>query len=289
MDFLSVGIVGQVKEFQLMVRALEQGVPVILEGEAGTGKTEMAKAVAKYLKRPLFRVDGDQDLSSMKLQGWFDPPLVIKKGYSEDSFIPGTLFNAMEKGGVFLFNEVNRAPAECVNGTLSAIDERQIYIPRLRSLEASEGFASVFTCNPLDRIGTNPLPQAFFDRCVWIKIEHLPLEHAKDIVRLRTNESDDVLVDAICRIVEFSRNHKDVISGGSIRAAIFMTRISQGYRDNGVNPMDFEILLSIANAALLQKVKLRYDSEFTEVELVEDIVRKVLDMPPVEKKTIMLR
>ena len=136
MDFLSVGIVGQVKEFQLMIRALEQGIPVILEGEAGTGKTEMAKAAAKLLERPLYRVDGDQELSSMKLQGWFDPPLVIKNGYGMDSFIPGPLCNAMEKGGVFLFNEVNRAPSECVNGTLTAIDERQLYMPRLGPIKA---------------------------------------------------------------------------------------------------------------------------------------------------------
>ncbi len=286
MDFLSVGIVGQVKEFQLMIRALEQGIPVILEGEAGTGKTEMAKAAAKLLERPLYRVDGDQELSSMKLQGWFDPPLVIKNGYGMDSFIPGPLCNAMEKGGVFLFNEVNRAPSECVNGTLTAIDERQLYMPRLGAIKAAEGFTSIFTCNPLDRVGTNPLPQAFFDRCVWIGVNHQPLEQAKDIVRLRTNETDEALVEAICRIVEASRTHKDTISGGSIRAAIFMVRIAQSYRQNGANVMDENIMLDIANAALLQKVKLRYDSEITEEELIHDIVRLALGLPPLEKKTI---
>ena len=108
----------------------------------------------------------------------------------------------------------------------------------------------------------------------------------KDIVRLRTNETDEALVEAICRIVEASRTHKDTISGGSIRAAIFMVRIAQSYRQNGANVMDENVMLDIANAALLQKVKLRYDSEITEEELIHDIVRLALGLPPLEKKTI---
>ncbi len=289
MSFLSVGIVGHVKEFQLMIRALEQGIPVILEGEAGTGKTEMAKAAARYLNRPLYRVDGDQELSSLKLQGWFDPPMVIQKGYSEDTFVPGSLTLAMQKGGVFLFNEVNRAPAECVNGTLTAIDERKIFIPRLGAITADSNFTSVFTCNPLDRVGTNPLPQAFFDRCVWIEVKHAPLKQALEIVKLRTGEEDEELLEIICRIVQLSRTHKDTISGASIRAAIFMVRIAQSYRESGVDPKDFATLLTISNAALLQKIKLRYDSEYTEPELVEDIVREVLEMEPLEKKKLGFR
>jgi MoxR-like ATPase len=65
-------IVGLEREFKLVVLALGKGIPVILEGEAGTGKTEMAKETARMLERKIFRVDGDQELSSFKIQGWFD-------------------------------------------------------------------------------------------------------------------------------------------------------------------------------------------------------------------------
>jgi MoxR-like ATPase len=280
----SVGIIGFNSEFELMVQALKRGIPVILEGEAGTGKTEMGKAVAKLLGRSLHRVDGDQELSTLKLQGWFDPPSVLCNGYKWESFIAGPLTEAIMKGGLFFFNEINRAPSETINGVLTALDERLINIPRLGIIRASDDFISIFTSNPLDRIGTNPLPQAFFDRCVWIGTYHLPLTEAMQIVRLRTGETDDALIRLICRIVETSRNHPDVVSGGSIRAAIFMVKLAQAYREKGANPSEREILLAIALCALLKKIKLKYDAESTAEEVVQQLVDHELGLITIKKK-----
>lgn len=281
-------IIGLDKEIALMIKALQKGIPVILEGESGTGKTEMAKAVAKFLGKEIFRVDGDQELTSMKMQGWFDPPLVIKNGYSWDSFVPGPLIDAMRKNGVFFFNEVNRAPLEAINGILAAIDEKMIHIPRLGSIKAEDGFISIFTANPLDRVGTNPLPQAFFDRCLWIQVGHLNLEQAMMIVEMRTKEKNKELVKTMCQIVENSRLHPDVTSGGSVRAAIFMTKIAQVYIQNGEDPLTRESLIALATSALIKNIKLRYDSELTEEALLEQLVDMVLGNP-VEKKTHIRR
>ena len=284
MDVKPAGIIGLDREISLMIKALEKGIPVILEGEAGTGKTEMAKAVASHLGRELFRVDGDQELTSMKMQGWFDPPLVISQGYCWDSFVPGPLSEAMQQGGVFFFNEVNRAPMEAINGILAAIDEKAVHIPRLGVIKAEAGFISIFTCNPLDRVGTNPLPEAFFDRCMWIHVDHLPLEQAMQIVQLRTGESSEKLVRTVCQIVEGSRHHPDATSGGSIRAAIFMTKIAQAYVQSGEDPLSREALITMTKSALMKKVKMRYDSDLTEESLLEELVDTVLGNP-VEKKT----
>jgi MoxR-like ATPase len=272
MDARSVGIIGLEAEFELAVQALKKGIPVILEGEAGTGKTEMGKAVARLLGRSLYRVDGDQELSTFKMQGWFDPPLVLCKGYNWESFVPGPLTEAVMKGGIFFFNEINRAPSETINGVLTALDERLINIPRLGVIKAEDDFISIFTSNPLDRIGTNPLPQAFFDRCVWVGTYHLPLDKAMEVVGLRTEESDESLIKMTCRIVEGSRRHHDVVSGGSIRAAIFMVKLAQAYRQKGQDPSERETLLAIAKSALLKKIRLKYDSESTLEEVVEDLV-----------------
>lgn len=281
-------IIGLDQELDLMIKALEQGIPVMLEGESGTGKTEMAKAVTKFLGKPMYRVDGDQELTSMKMQGWFDPPLVIKDGYNWDSFVPGPLTEAMMNDGVFFFNEVNRAPLEAVNGILTAIDEKAIHIPRLDAITAKEGFNSIFTANPLDRVGTNPLPQAFFDRCLWIHVDHLPLEQAILIVKMKTGETNDALVRIICKIVERSRTHTDVTSGGSIRAAIFMTKIAQAYIKRGEDPLTKEAMMTMTQSALTKKVKLRYDSELTEESLLMEIVYTIMGIP-LEKKTLIRR
>jgi MoxR-like ATPase len=278
MDARSVGIIGLEAEFELMVQALNKGIPVILEGEAGTGKTEMGKAAARILGRQLYRVDGDQELSTLKMQGWFDPPLVLQKGYSWESFMPGPLSQAMMQGGIFFFNEINRAPSETINGVLTALDERQTIIPRLGVIKAEDGFISIFTSNPLDRIGTNPLPQAFFDRCIWIGINHLPLEEAMEIVHLRTGENDENMTKIICKVVELSRAHPEVVSGGSIRAAIFMVKLAQAYRQKGINPCERDTLIIMAKSALWKKIKLKYDSELNEKEVVEDVVEKVLGL-----------
>src|SRR5690349_22801569 len=81
---------------------------VLLEGPVGVGKTYLALAVTRELGFPVYRVDGDSRYSEQKLSGWFDPPSVIKKGFQAESFLPGPLVEAMQKGGVLFINELNR-------------------------------------------------------------------------------------------------------------------------------------------------------------------------------------
>ncbi|MCR4397693.1 MAG: MoxR family ATPase, partial [Firmicutes bacterium] len=131
-------IVGLEEETELAARALLSGVPVMLEGDSGTGKTEIAKAIAAGLRRVMFRVDGNQELTVAKIQGWFDPPLVIEKGFCRDSFIPGPLVTAMLNAGLFFFNEASRAPSEALNAVLSALDEVGYQGPLL--VEAHTGY-----------------------------------------------------------------------------------------------------------------------------------------------------
>ena len=69
LEKMSKLIVGRDKELELMVRAIEKDLPIIIEGPVGTGKTEMAKALSACLERPFIRVDGDDSLTSIKLKG----------------------------------------------------------------------------------------------------------------------------------------------------------------------------------------------------------------------------
>src|SRR4030042_6370945 len=130
-------IVGFAREMRMVLSALKACIPVMLEGDAGTGKTELAKVVARSLQQEVFRVDGDPELTALKLQGWFDPPLVLQKGYQWETFIPGPLTSAMLQGGIFFFNEVNRAPSESLNAVLSALDERILHISRFSPITAN--------------------------------------------------------------------------------------------------------------------------------------------------------
>ncbi|NPV69383.1 MAG: MoxR family ATPase [Firmicutes bacterium] len=265
-------IVGLDDQVELAVRAVSSGLPVMLEGESGTGKTELAKAIAAGLGKTVYRVDGTQELTATKIQGWFDPPLVIKQGYGCDSFIPGPLAAAMRDGGLFFFNETSRAPSEALNAVLSALDERLLYIPRLTPIEASPGFCVVFTLNPVDKVGTNPLPRALYDRCVWIQVPHLDVEEAARVVRMRTANADDDLVRGICRVVELTRTHDEVASGASVRSAIHISRLLMSAPE-GIDPWDPGEILRCAHSALSRNIKMKYDA----VSTADDVIRQAVE------------
>ncbi|MFX1506096.1 MAG: AAA family ATPase [Promethearchaeota archaeon] len=218
-------LIGLDKEIQLILAAINSQIPTIIEGESGVGKTELVKTIAKALGRPFFRVDGDENLTITHLRGWFDPPLVMKAGFGEKSFIPGPLVNSMRQGGLFFFNEVNRAPSESINGVLAALDERCIEIPQLGRIQAVKEFYSLFARNPLEYIGTNPLPEAFFDRCILIQLEHKSGKDAEAIVRLRTECTDDDLISKIVVFTDQTRNSTYFDTGASVRAAIQLTQL----------------------------------------------------------------
>jgi MoxR-like ATPase len=268
-------IVGLDWEVRMVLAALKARLPVMLEGDAGTGKTELAKVLGRALRQEVFRVDGDPELTALKLQGWFDPPLVLQKGYQWETFIPGPLTSAMLNGGIFFFNEVNRAPSESLNTVLSALDERILNIPRLAAIKAKEAFISIFTMNPYDRIGTNPLPKAFYDRCVWIYMDHQPLEKAIEIVRMRTEEKDTELIRSVCQIVEATRNHPLIERGASVRAAIHIIRMIQSLREGSKTPIPEE-LETLCVMALSKNIKPTYDTARNPEELVREIIEEVM-------------
>lgn len=264
-------IIGRKKELKLMVRAVEKDLPIIIEGPVGTGKTEMAKALASCLNRPFIRVDGDDSLTSIKLKGWYDPPLVLEKGFSRETFIPGPLTEAMEDGGVFFYNEVNRAPSETINAVLTALDEKLITIPQLGEIQAQQGFIPVFTYNPQDTVATNPLPKAFYDRCIWINVTHQSLEEMVEIVKLRTQSTDDFLIQISCEIVEVTLNHSELEFGSTVRGAIQLVDLYK--KDEKIEEVE---LVDRAISVHSRKIRCSTSSRKTEESILEEIVSKVL-------------
>ncbi len=264
-------IIGREDELKMMIKAINKGLPIIIEGPVGTGKTEMAKAVANSLDRLFVRVDGDDSLTSIKLKGWYDPPLVIEKGFSRETFIPGPLTLAMEEGGIFFYNEVNRAPSETINAVLTALDENLITIPQLGEIKAKEGFVAIFTYNPQDTVATNPLPKAFYDRCVWINVTHQTLEEMIQIVELRTNSKDDLLNKISCEIVEATLNHPELEYGSTVRGAIQLVSLLEG-----TDILSEDLLISNSISVHSRKIRSKTTSRKTEEEIIIEVVLKVL-------------
>lgn len=210
-------LIGRETELQQIATAVKLGRNLLVEGAVGVGKTYLILRALEKLKLSHERVDGDTRYTEQKLTGWFDPPLVLKKGYKEDSFIAGPLFTAMEKGKVLFINELNRMPEAVQNILLPAMDEKKIVIPKIGELTAKKGFVVIATQNPSEFTATHSLSEALLDRFEMIRLDYQTREEELSI--LTTTGVDQKAASDIVDLVRATRAHALIKRGASLRAA----------------------------------------------------------------------
>jgi MoxR-like ATPase len=274
-------IIGREKELDKIKACVLANRNVLLEGPVGVGKTHLALAVTHGLKRQVFRVDGDNRYSEQKLSGWFDPPTVITKGFSWDSFFPGPLVEAMKSGGVLFINELNRLPEGVQNVLLPAIDERMIIIPRLGEVFAAPGFIVIATQNPKEFVATSHLSEAILDRfeLVGVNYQDEPEELGIILHRLQAlpiggvKNNEKLISIAAVKIVRMTRRHPRIRRGASVRAAMSIAEIVVVLMNDGKTLE--QAFLSAALMALPTRIELEREVEIegaTHIE-VEDLLR----------------
>ncbi len=221
-------LIGRVKELRLIVTALKAGRHVLIEGPAGVGKTRLAVQAAADLGRGVIRVDGDERFSEDKLTGWFDPPLVINRGYCPDAFVPGPLHKAVSQGSLLFINELNRLPEGVQNVLLPVLDEQRLEVPRLEPLEAAPGFGVIATQNPREFVGANLLSEALRDRFELLQLDYQSFGEEEEIVHQITGLNGGPLVKQAVFITRATRNHPMIKRGASVRAAASLALIAEG-------------------------------------------------------------
>jgi gas vesicle protein GvpN len=266
------GIIGREEELKKMLMAVSIGKHVLLEGAVGVGKTKLAKAVAEFLSKPVYRVDGDERYTENKLIGWFDPPILVSKGYVKEAFIPGPLYLAMVNGGILFINELNRMPESTQNVLLPAMDEKTIVVPKVGEVKAKNGFVIIATQNPEEYVGTTRLSEALKDRFVWIKLNYQPKKEEDEIVKQETKCFNDQLVSLAVEIINAVRREPNVKRGPSIRGAIDMVDLLKN-KEN----LTKEEVVEAAVMALNCKIELALRSEETREELIKRIALSILD------------
>jgi MoxR-like ATPase len=217
-------LIGRQTEVGKLEACVRAGRNVLLEGPVGVGKTHLALSVVQSLKRPVLRIDGDSRYSEQKLTGWFDPPTVIKKGFTKEAFFAGPLVEAMKAGGVLFINELNRLPEGVQNVLLPAIDERKVIVPRLGEVEAKPGFVVIATQNPKEFVATSHLSEAILDRFELVVIDYQSEPEEIEIVqgglrRLEGIKADKALPLAAVKLARATRDHPRIKRGASVRAA----------------------------------------------------------------------
>ena len=225
-------IIGRQTELEQLRRVIGLNRNVLIEGPVGVGKTFLVQQILNELKKKFERVDGDTRYTEQKLTGWFDPPVVLKKGYSKEAFIEGPLVTAMTQGKILFINELNRMPEAVQNILLPAMDERRITMPKLGEVQAKPGFCVIATQNPKEFTATHALSEALLDRFEMIRLEYQSKE--EELLILKTEVSNKIKSDDLETMVDLiraTRNHPSIKRGASIRAAIAIAKLLESGLD----------------------------------------------------------
>ncbi|MGI9197312.1 MAG: AAA family ATPase [Candidatus Nanopelagicales bacterium] len=189
--------------------------PLLLEGEAGVGKTQSAKALAEILDTPLIRLQCFEGIDAAEaLYEWNYPRQLLgirvaeARGesveetglFGRDYLIERPLLQAIEHRGprpvVLLIDEVDRADEEFEAFLFELLAESSVTIPEIGTLHAHHKPIVILTSNR-----TRDLHDALKRRCLYHWIDYPSLEHATAIVRMRVPEADATLVSDIAAAV----------------------------------------------------------------------------------------
>lgn len=256
-------IVGKDETIDFLLTAIIAGGHVLLEDTPGTGKTSLAKALAKSLEGSFKRIQFTPDLLPSDVTGLN----IFNQETHSFEFVAGPVFS-----NILLADEINRATPRTQASLLECMEEKQVTIDgETRILE--QPFLVIATQNPIETAGTFPLPEAQLDRFMMQLSMGFPSEEEELAIlnRFITNNPIDVL-DAVCSktdiqtmreaaadiyvsldirkymidIVKATRRNPNISSGVSPRGTLALLKASQIYaaikgRDY-VIPEDVKIL-----------------------------------------------
>ncbi|MDR7086952.1 MoxR-like ATPase [Aeromicrobium panaciterrae] len=197
--------------------ASELGKPLLVEGPAGVGKTELSRAVADACGADLVRLQCYEGVDEARaLYEWNHAKqlLRITAGreetwdearsdiFSEEFLLPRPLLTAIRNDGptVLLIDETDKADVEIEGLLLEVLGEFQVTIPELGTIKAEHRPFVVLTSN-----ATRELSEALRRRCLFLHIDFPDPELEQQIIRLKVPELDSTLGDSLIRVINALR------------------------------------------------------------------------------------
>src|SRR5437868_4917331 len=194
--------------------AARLGKPVLVEGPAGVGKTELAKALSRYLDRTLIRLQCYEGLDEAKsLYEWNYRKQLLRIQteaddagwqhvqediFGEDFLLQRPLMTAIASDTpvVLLIDEIDKTDQEFEAMLLELLSDFQISIPELGRIDAKTQPVVLLTSN-----NTRELTEALKRRCLYLWLDYPDLEHELEIVRLHTPELPEAVGRKLVEVV----------------------------------------------------------------------------------------
>src|SRR5215468_4039856 len=237
-------IIGKRQQLTLALAAYLCEGHILLEDVPGVAKTMLARALARSVGCAFKRIQCTPDLLPTDVTG----VSIFNQKTAEFEFRPGPIF-----AQTVLADEINRATPRTQSALLEAMAERRVTVDG-KTYNLEPPFLVIATQNPIDHEGTFPLPEAQLDRFLirlslgypsleeeakmLTRLQHgHPIEDLKPVVSaddviacqeaIRDIHVDEKVKRYVLEIVHASREHEDILLGGSPRASIALFRTAQ--------------------------------------------------------------
>lgn len=292
-------VIGNDEVIEDILIAIFAGGHILLESVPGMGKTVLSKTIADTMDMEFKRVQCTPDLTVSDILGSVRYDDTKKE-------------NILEKGVIFtnllLTDEINRAQPKTQSALLEAMAEGKVTLGGV-SHPLPQPFTVIATQNPVEQLGTYPLPEAQKDRFMFKSVmQYLSLEEEMMIIKSKAAHSEiskifnppevliireeieknitmsDSMTEYAIKVVEGTRTRREVSTGASPRATVdFCKAVKARAFFKGRDFVNAEDVRALTFPVLRHRIILNPDSRDFGVT-PDDVIAKVLDKvePPVE-------